>query len=430
MPSTPSRSNDQAGASGTVILGAGIIGCATAYYLSQSATTRPDSIHLVEASDGLFDSASGKSGGFIAEDWFGPATASLGRLSFQLHQELADEHNGRQNWGYSRSTGISLVDGGGRSSSGGRQDTEWLANGTSRAQAAQDPGVHEFVSGNGPSWLRKRDGDAVDHIGEEGGVAQVDPLRLSHFLLDQCTSRGVHLHHPARAVQITTDPTGILSGITLRDSDSDDTEHHIPCTRLLISASAWTPQIFASLFRSSPTTIAVTPYAGHSIVVKSPRWTREHETRGCHALLTTMQNSFSPEIFSRVGEEIYIAGLNDSDLPLPEKASEAVPDPEAIEDLIAVAHTLPGRDGTDVSDLEVLREGLCFRPVTRSGAPILTRMEDKELGGMRMAEDGGVYVCAGPGPWGISLGLETGLVMSEMIEGKRTSADVRRLGLR
>jgi len=52
----------------TVIVGAGIIGCATAYYLSQSGNTKPDTIHLVEASPELFASASGKSGGFLASD--------------------------------------------------------------------------------------------------------------------------------------------------------------------------------------------------------------------------------------------------------------------------------------------------------------------------------------------------------------------------
>jgi len=52
----------------TVIVGAGIIGCATAYYLAHSGNTKPDTIHLVEASPELFASASGKSGGFLASD--------------------------------------------------------------------------------------------------------------------------------------------------------------------------------------------------------------------------------------------------------------------------------------------------------------------------------------------------------------------------
>lgn len=52
----------------TVVVGAGIIGCATAYYLASSGNTKPDNIHMVEASPELFASASGKAAGFVAPD--------------------------------------------------------------------------------------------------------------------------------------------------------------------------------------------------------------------------------------------------------------------------------------------------------------------------------------------------------------------------
>lgn len=74
---------------------------------------------------------------------------------------------------------------------------------------------------------------------------------------------------------------------------------------------------------------------------------------------------------------------------------------------------------------------MCYRPVTRRGSPILARIEDERLGGFgtRGSGDGGVFVAAGHGPWGITNLLGTGKVMSEMIEGKEMSADVSRLGL-
>ncbi|MBE7180903.1 MAG: FAD-binding oxidoreductase [Terriglobus roseus] len=53
---------------GTVIVGSGIMGCATAYFLSESGRTRPDSIHLIDASAELFNCASGLAGGFLAKD--------------------------------------------------------------------------------------------------------------------------------------------------------------------------------------------------------------------------------------------------------------------------------------------------------------------------------------------------------------------------
>jgi glycine/D-amino acid oxidase-like deaminating enzyme len=52
----------------TVIVGSGIIGLSTAYFLSESRNTDPKSIHLVDASSELFRCASGFAGGFLAAD--------------------------------------------------------------------------------------------------------------------------------------------------------------------------------------------------------------------------------------------------------------------------------------------------------------------------------------------------------------------------
>lgn len=91
----------------TVILGAGIIGLSTAHSLARIAP--PDhNIHIVEPAPELFSSASGKAAGFVAKDWYAPAIAPLGALSFELHRALADKHGGRARWGYSESISYSL----------------------------------------------------------------------------------------------------------------------------------------------------------------------------------------------------------------------------------------------------------------------------------------------------------------------------------
>lgn len=79
----------------------------------------------------------------------------------------------------------------------------------------------------------------------------------------------------------------------------------------------------------------------------------------------------------------------------------------------------------------VEREGVCWRPVTTRGTPVvgkLTNQGDKEEKGK-----GDIYIAAGHGAWGISLSLGTGYVMAGMVEGKKgkgeLGADVERLGL-
>ena len=155
----------------TVIVGAGIIGSATAFYLTQPpSTTTASSIHLVESSPELFASASGYAAGFLARDWFSPSLASLGALSFDLHKELAEQNNGAEKWGYCRSTGTSLAE------VKGKRGDEWLRDGTSRAEAAA---THNFMEGSGPAWLTQSRNGKIEVISEDDSTAQVfvmDPL--------------------------------------------------------------------------------------------------------------------------------------------------------------------------------------------------------------------------------------------------------------
>ena len=141
-------------------------------------------------------------------------------------------------------------------------------------------------------------------------------------------------------------------------------------------------------------------------------------------MFTTDSSGYSPEIFSRVGGEIYIAGLNDASLPLPAVATDRVIDKKSIAVLRKTAKRLLGQDGED--DLEILREGLCFRPVGPRNTPYVGEVQDQYLG---VRTDGGVWIAAGHGPWGISLSLGTGKVISGMVEGRKTSADVSSLAL-
>lgn len=451
----------------TVILGAGIIGVSTAYYLAQHQP--PGTIHLVEPSPALFASASGQAGGFLARDWFAPAAAALGALSFDEHERLAAAHGGAARWGYRRSTAVSYAarpgaGGGGTSGAAGQRGEDWLLAGTSRATA----GVESEWRGAAvaaPPWLRRTEGDSASTIGDAAATAQLDPLRLCRFLLDECASRGVRLHHPARAVAVMTDMRDELSGVRIAGagagaasstSSSASVETDVPCARLVVAAGAWSAQALAELFpglAGEGQGVPISSLAGHSLVVRSPRWAAgAEEVVGCHAVFATGggegeedEEGFSPEMFSRAGGEIWIGGLNSAAIPLPPGPAEARVEAGAIAAVRREAGRLLGAPGSrgeegcvvdDYNDygddLEVVREGLCFRPVTPRGTPIVARIEDGRLGGgmkTRAGAEGGVFLAAGHGPWGISLSLGTGMVLAEMAQGRRLSADVSSLAM-
>ncbi|KAK7734747.1 hypothetical protein SLS53_007853 [Cytospora paraplurivora] len=444
-----SNSNSTTTTTSTVILGAGIIGLSTAYYLARHQQPG-DTIHLVEPSPELFAAASGSAGGFLARDWFGPGAASLGALSFDEHRRLAEAHGGAERWGYSRSTALSYTSGWPGAAARGqvqRGAEDWLRHGTSRADAAGGGGGASSTArhdddGDGggdaatlvPPWLRPGKGASVKAIGDAETTAQLDPRRLCRFLLDECLARGVRLHHPARATAVLTGPgrdgSELLSGVTIAGAAGAPAGADVPCARLIIAAGPWSPQVFTELFPASRTRLPVSSLAGYSVVLRSPRWTRALEGKGCHAVFTTTRSGFAPELFSRVGGEIYVAGLNSPSLPLPGLATEGEVRREAVDEVRRVAARLLGPAEGAGDDLELVREGLCFRPVTPYGTPIVSRINDEHLGGgitTRPDAEGGVFVAAGHGPWGISHSLGTGMVLAEICQGRHLSADVRSL---
>ena len=158
----------------TVIVGSGIIGVSTAYYLSlltskeespaeisddSQDTKQEHHIHLVDPAPVLFERvASGKAGGFLARNWFSSAAGELGAFSFNLHKELAEQFDGRKKWGWSQSTVINL-DVTGSPKKGDKKGLgegwDWIQSGGSRVTAAgptedEDKGLREY-----PPWLNK-----------------------------------------------------------------------------------------------------------------------------------------------------------------------------------------------------------------------------------------------------------------------------------
>ncbi|KAI0677317.1 nucleotide-binding domain-containing protein [Trametes maxima] len=500
----------------TVILGAGIIGLSTAHSLVQLAP--PDHrIHLVEPAPQLFSSASGKAAGFLAKDWFAPAIAPLGILSFDLHRALADTHNGPARWGYSESISYSLdrlrdddyadarsdassdsishhpepngsgggqgsqssagiddthgeVPVSGRNGSQGQGGLDWLLSGASRATAAEGDVVENAQSENAhpeetndmPSWLRARP-DALQVISDKKSTAQVHPGQLCEFLLEQCLAAGVTLHHPARATKVwkgenASDPVTRIHveylGLLAQTVGGRTRTVDIPCDNIVIAAGCWTPQVYAALFPNASRIPRITHLAGYSVTFKSKHWppapsrtpadpqaltapngaaSSDAGTSSApafpgsspsHAIFTDA-GGFAPEIFSRAVGDVWLGGLNPPGTPLPELPTDAQVDPAEVARLLAVARALCGED------IELRRQALCFRPVSATGRPIIARMHEADLGdGVKPGGHdgaGGVYVATGHGPWGIALSLGTGRVVSEMVLGRATSADVSAL---
>ena len=244
--------------------------------------------------------------------------------------------------------------------------------------------------------------------------------------MSSCLSRGVQLHQPASVLSTSRNSSGAISSIQVELANS--IEIAIPCNRLIIAAGAWTPNVYSKLFSNSDVRIPVYPLAGHSILIRSPLWPAakhpplvecssvqvspyQTAATSCYSIYTTDPQDYSPEFYARLPGHVYLCGLNSSSYPLPKLPTERIIDSKSTSILKATAKRLMGED------IEILRESVCWRPMATRGVPILGRMPNVE----------GLWLASGTGTWGISLSLGIGKVMAEMLEGKPTSADVRRL---
>ena len=234
------------------------------------------------------------------------------------------------------------------------------------------------------------------------------------------------MHQPARPISIVRSASNALTSVELLNTATSET-YTVPCTSLVIAAGAWSSIVLQTLFPKSNMRAPISSLAGHSLILRSSHWPPPvldatdpgPGRQECHAVFTTeAEGGYSPEIFSRMPNgEVYLAGLNSSTYPLPKVANERVIDEKAIAVLKKTARRLCG------DDVDIVREGLCWRPVTKRGTPIIAELNEV------LGDDGkGTFLAAGHGAWGISLSLGTGYCVAGMVQRKDMSEHVGRLG--
>ncbi|OKL55449.1 hypothetical protein UA08_09264 [Talaromyces atroroseus] len=89
----------------TAIIGGGIMGATTAYYLTEQPgfDISAHKVTIIEAV-GIAQAASGKAGGLVSvvEALHTEETYELAKISWKLHSDLAAKHNGAEKWWYRR----------------------------------------------------------------------------------------------------------------------------------------------------------------------------------------------------------------------------------------------------------------------------------------------------------------------------------------
>ncbi|KAF8710574.1 FAD dependent oxidoreductase, partial [Rhizoctonia solani] len=402
------------------IIGGGIIGASTAYYLSALSqvsakyylnSTRPRTarskqdveIHIVE-SVSIAAASSGKAGGFLALDWHSSKTKPLAALSFKLHQELADAHDGTNRWGYRRTNTIQLeIEEKRRNKS--VPDAGWLSSISKASYAAS---LH-------PSF-RAIDDYFSSKIGDEETTAQAHPFHLTQTLAEVAQSRGVQIHLGATASKINFASESNKVPTELVATTSDGSEIVIPATDVVFAAGPWTGTLARKLLGKKDAGAAGTiePSEPSSSIVLRPDASHPVTNHMLFTELTFGGRSREPEVYPRLDGTVYLCGAGGEDeaIALPERADQVEPVPAAIQRLKeAAVFVSPDTFG----DAEVVAEQCCFRPNSQTGLPVIGKVRE------------GIWMASGHGVWGIQNGPGTGKCLAELILGLPTSANISQL---
>ncbi|KAI0537808.1 FAD dependent oxidoreductase [Xylaria digitata] len=458
-----------------VIIGGGIIGTTTAYYLTRHPSFNPliHHITLVEATS-IAAGASGKAGGLLGL-WAYPTC--LVPLSYRLHAELAAEHDGATRWGYrqlecgqiaatvkgknSRSKGKSkgrkstsskakLANRGDVTPTHQQVQKEHITTQPCNSSPALSPGLHpeqpvqalaQFQN-EGKDWqkLPKQDDvattlmrpsvlpadlDWIDselveeyaEMGLEGytETAQVHPHQFTTSMADLAHSAGVDIRINAKVTKIGLS-RGSVKTVEYIDRVTGSPRTMLGVTDVVVAAGPWCSSLLPQA--------KVEGLRAHSIIFQADVTPYAVFTNISlpaswippHRQRRVHNGHVDPEMYARPSE-VYACGECDPTVPLPETADLVEVDEAQCDDLVAYIGTV----STTLKAAPVIAKQACYMP--RHMRP---GQESTPIVGGTAVE--GLWVAAGHTCWGIQNGPATGKLMSEFIfEGAARSADVAEL---
>ena len=348
-----------------IIIGAGVIGSAIAYYLSRKGIGAT----VIERCNTAC-AASGKSGGFLARNWcVGQPQDPLAQLSFDLHTDLADALE--TDYGYRRVDTYAMA----------LSDRRSFPRGTGLSTAV--------------NWLNN-EGVIHQMLGDTTTTAQLHPERFTRALLAAACAAGAQLKlgtvESVERDSVKDQVTGITVDGTFLSADA-----------VVIAMGPWS--LLATQWLSLPATYGL---KGYSITL-SPTTPVTAD-----ALFLDYEDQFGerhgPELIPRADGEVYLCGFSGDD-PLPLSPEDVSIDDTACNRL----RVLASRVSTMLADAAVVQRQACYRPICEDATPIMGMIQ-----GTR-----GAYVATGHNCWGMLNAPGTGLAMAELIsQGQASSIDL------
>ena len=323
--------------------GGGVIGCATAYFLTRHPKydRTLHKITLLEAT-AIASGASGKAGGLLGL-WAYPQ--ELVPLSFRLHQQLATEHDGATQWGYRRLAcgSISAVvkeadlpkavkasphgPAHGNAANGGSNGSAPLPMqsqaGTDEGKAweklpKQDDAASRLLK-DSPlppdlDWIKGSLVQQYQEMGRPGftETAQVHPYRFTTAIAALAADRGADIRMGAKVTAIRHASGGGVTGVDYLERRTNATKSMDNVTDVVVSAGPWTgvllPRSRVEGLRAHSVVweADVSAYAVFTDIQLPASYVPEHRQKQKQA--RKHKRNVDPEIYARPGGEVYACG--------------------------------------------------------------------------------------------------------------------------
>lgn len=428
-----------------IIVGAGIIGVCTAYYLVKHPKFDPEQYHIsIVESKRIAGGASGKAGGLLAL-WAFPQ--QLVPLSFQLHQDLADLYDGESEWDYRRLTTVSLEGDLSKVEEDGESGEEVTTDDNSDVEPDATPisqsaslvltnlrslrSLRSLGSLVSPpkktslaqksldsrklpddlNWITEANITLCSSLGGKDTTAQVQPYRFTNFILKkavEASGGAIELILGKVNKILYLMETGVATGITYEPTSAKSTEEKKLVTlkgdQIVLSVGPWTSKILPdcpiSGLRAHSITIA--PYKDKMV---SP-----------YAIFTEFKTGpvsyTSPEIYARK-DEVFVCGEGDSAVDVPETTDDV----EVVKSKCDELFKQVGKMSPMLRRGRILKRQACYLPVLDvplSSGPLIGETNVENL-----------FLCLGHSCWGINNAPGSGKVMSELLlDGRAKSANI------
>ncbi|KAJ3288612.1 hypothetical protein HDU79_004739 [Rhizoclosmatium sp. JEL0117] len=355
-----------------LILGGGISGVCTAYYLRQLGGPTL-SITIVDSEGTIAACASGKAGGFFARDW---PQSELSRNSFELHKDLATKYNGHTRWLYREVSTYSVH----------------------IPLSKQQPKTASPVSKEEQDWTAAA--KSKELIGSPHNTAQVHPRLFCEALFELSGARLVH----ARVIDLLREGDNV-SGVSV-ELEGNGCEN-ITASEVVIALGPWSETIAREKWGLGIR--RVDSQCGHSIVLKPDESVAPIPAE---CLFTEVGKMEGPEVYPRSDGTVYMCGGGGMYTePLPALPGQVKPLENITNHLVDLSKKICP---STLDGAEVLAKQACFLP-SSYGGPMIGRVAPYD----------NLYIGTANSVWGIMNGPSTGLALAELIlYGESKSLDI------